>query len=442
MSNALETDFYQLTMVAGYWRAGLLAPATFDLFVRRLPPERSYLLAAGLEDALAFLETLQFDDAARAWLATVPAFADVPRAFFDEYLASFRFAGDVWAMPEGTLLFPGEPILRVTAPLPQAQLVETALLSIVGFQTAVASKARRVVDAAAGRTVVEFGARRAHGLGAAIAAARAAYLGGCGATSCVEAARRYGIPPSGTMAHAWVQAFPEELQAFREFSRTYHEAVYLLDTYDTLAAARAVVSSELHPAAVRLDSGDLDALSRAVRRILDDGGRSSTRIFVSGDLDEHRVARLVADDAPIDAFGVGGALTTVADAPVLACVYKLVALERGGTISDVVKLSEGKSTLPGVKQVWRREQDGRIAGDLVAGVDEPQPPRAHPLLACVMRNGKRTNPAEPIAAIRARVEEQMALLPESVRRLEDPEPYPVRVSHALAGRRAALANAL
>lgn len=440
MSNALETDFYEITMAAGYWRAGLFAPATFDLFVRRLRPERSYLVAAGLEDALVFLETLRFDTGARGWLAALPALADVPRPFFDDYLARFAFTGDVWAMPEGTPLFAGEPILRVTAPLPEAQLVETALLSIVGFQTSVASKARRVVDAAAGRTVVEFGARRAHGPGSAIAAARAAYVGGCEATSCVEAARRYGIPPSGTMAHAWVQAFPDELGAFREFSRTSPDAVYLLDTYDTLAAARALAASDLRPAAVRLDSGDLDALSRAVRRILDESGRSSTRIFASGDLDEHVIAALDARGAPIDAFGVGGALTAVPDAPVLSCVYKLAALERAGQIADVVKLSEGKATLPGVKQVWRRLADGRATGDLVAGADEPPPPDSEPLLAPVMRGGRRTGPSEPLSAIRDRARERIARLPDAVRRLVDPEPYPVRVSDALVRRRAALAG--
>ncbi len=440
MSSALETDFYQLTMIAGYWRAGLMAPATFDLFVRRLPPGRAYLVAAGLDDALAFLESLRFDVDARRWLAALPAFGGVPRPFFDEYLARFRFTGTVWAIAEGTAVFPDEPLLRVTAPLPEAQLVETALLSIVGFQTSVASKARRVVDAAAGRTVVEFGARRAHGLGSAIAAARAAYIGGCEATSCVAAAERYGIPPAGTMAHAWVQAFPDELQAFREFSRTFENAVYLLDTYDTIAAARALVASNLHPAAVRLDSGDLGALSRQVRRILDEGGHGSTRIFASGDLDEHVIAALVAGHAPVDAFGVGGALTAVPDAPVLSCVYKLAALDREGVTTDVVKLSEGKATWPGIKQVWRREDEGRMAGDLVAGEDEPPPPDSRALLSCVMRDGVRTSPAEPLSALRMRAGESADRLPGAVRRLSHPDPYPVDVSEGLAARRAALAR--
>jgi nicotinate phosphoribosyltransferase len=438
MSNALETDFYQLTMIAGYWRAGLTAPATFDLFVRRLPPERSYLLAAGLDEALSFLETLRFDADARAWLSALPAFAGVPREFFDDYLARFTFTGDIWAMPEGTPVFPQEPILRVTAPLPEAQLVETALLSIIGFQTSVASKSRRVVEAAAGRTVVEFGARRAHGVDAAIAAARAAYIGGVDATSCVEAARRYGIPPSGTMAHAWVQAFPDELQAFREFTRTYANAVYLVDTYDTVAAVRALVAADLRPAAVRLDSGDLAALSREVRQVLDAGGRQSTRIFASGDLDEFTIADLVRRQAPIDAFGVGGALTAVPDAPVLSCVYKMAAQERNGTLADVVKLSAGKATWPGIKQVWRREQHARAAGDLVAGVGESAPAGAAPLLACVMKNGRRVAAAPPLAAVRTRCAEMVSRLPDGVRRLEDPEEYPVTISDALAARREAI----
>jgi nicotinate phosphoribosyltransferase len=440
MSNALETDFYQLTMVAGYWRAGLTAPATFDLFVRRLPPERAYLVAAGLDDALAFLETLAFGSEARAWLAALPAFAGVPRRFFDEYLARFRFTGDVWAVAEGTPVFAGEPMLRITAPLPEAQIVETAVLSIVGFQTSVASKARRVVDAAAGRNVVEFGARRAHGVHAAVSAARAAHIGGCDATSCVAAAQRYGIPPAGTMAHAWVQAFPDELTAFRTFSETFGPSVYLLDTYDTLAAARALAASDLNPAAVRLDSGDLGALSREVRRLLDAGGHGRTRILASGDLDEHAIAALVGSGAPIDAFGVGGALTAVPDAPILSCVYKLVALHRDGAPTDVVKLSEGKATWPGVKQVWRFAADGRLTGDLVAALDEPAPVGAEPLLSRVMVEGRRTEAAPAVTAVRARCRYEMDRLDPGVRRLVGADAYPVRISDALRARQAAVAR--
>src|SRR2546423_10145507 len=280
ISSGLATDLYQLTMAAGYWRAGLTAPATFELFVRRLPDSRGYLIAAGLDDALDFLEQLAFSQADVTWLRALPACAHVPGEFFDDYLAKLSFTGDVFAVPEGTPVFPQEPILRVTAPQPEAQLVETALLSIVSFQTSVATKAARIVDAAAGRTAIEFGPRPAPGSESAIAAARAAYIAGFDGTSLVEAARRFGIPVSGTMAHAWVQTFADERTAFTEFNRTFADvAVYLLDTYDTIAAARMLAASTLRPPMVRLDSGDLDVLSRKVRRSLDERGVERRRDF-------------------------------------------------------------------------------------------------------------------------------------------------------------------
>ena len=295
MISALATDLYELTMAAGYWRAGLLEPATFELFIRRLPPRRSYLIAAGLDDALEYLEGLRFSDSERAWLGDLPQFAHIPREFFDDYLRTFTFTGRVWAIPEGTPVFAGEPLLRVTAPLPAAQIVETALLAIVGFQTNVAAKAARIVDAAQGRPVIEFGARRAHGLGASLAAARAAFIGGCAGTSYVEAARRYGIPASGTMAHSWIQSFATEVAAFREFSRSFEAfGVYLLDTYDTIGAATTLIEAGLKPPMVRLDSGDLVALARQVRAMLDRAGLRDTKIFATGDLDEDRIAEILA----------------------------------------------------------------------------------------------------------------------------------------------------
>ncbi len=438
MPNGLQTDLYELAMAAGYWRAGFTHPATFELFVRRLPPSRGYLIAAGLDDAIAFLERVRFSDEDRQWLRRLPQFADVPASFFDDYLSGFRFTGDVWAMPEGTPVFEHEPLLRVTAPLPDAQLVETALLAIVGFQTAVATKAARLVDAAAGRAIVEFGARRAHGLGSALDAARAAFVGGCEATSYVEAARRFGIPVSGTMAHSWVQTFPTELAAFHEFSRTFESsAVYLLDTYDTLHAARALATSGLQPAAVRIDSGDLAALSREVRRILDDSGHRRTKIFATGDLDEHAIARLVGDGAAIDAFGVGTALSTVSDAPALSAVYKLVAIERDGRRVDVIKSSPGKHTWPGAKQVWRTLEGAPSHHDIVAGDEEPPAANARPLLAHVFGTGGRTAPREALAVIRDRCRTERARLPSDVRALDAPRTYDVRISDALEARRRA-----
>src|SRR5579862_3316890 len=328
---ALATDLYELTMMAGYYTKGLVARATFELHVRSLPPHRSFLVAAGLEQAVEYLERLRFTDEDIAYLRGLPPFEGVRASFFDEYLAGFRFSGNVWAVEEGTPVFPPAPLLRVTAPLPEAQLVETVLLAYVGFQTSVASRAVRMVDAAAGRPVVEFGSRRSHGVEAGLYAARAALIGGCVATSNVEAARRFGEPASGTMAHSWVMVHDDEDSAFRDFAEIFGtHAVLLLDTYDTLAATRRIVASGLTPSAVRLDSGDLNETSRAVRRILDDGGLKTTRIFASGDLDEWRIAELLGSGAPVDAFGVGGALTTSSDAPLLGGVYKIVAMERQG----------------------------------------------------------------------------------------------------------------
>jgi nicotinate phosphoribosyltransferase len=432
VSDALTTDLYQLTMAAGYWRAGLTSPATYELFVRRLPERRAFLIVAGVDSALDYLEHLAFDDADRAWLRTLPTFAGVPAAFFDDYLARFSFTGDVWAMPEGTPVFAHEPILRITAPQPEAQIVETALLATVSFQTSVAAKAVRIVGAAAGRTVIEFGARRAHGIESALVAARAAYLGGCHGTSFVEAARRFGIPAAGTMSHSWVQTFPSEIDAFREFERTFADvAVYLLDTYDTLEAARTLVASGLRPAMVRLDSGDLGELSGGVRQILNLAGLSSTRIFVTSDLDEHRIADLLQSGAPIDGFGVGAALTAVTDAPSLSAVYKLVEVERRGERIGVAKLSPGKQTWPGAKQVWRIVEGGRLVRDIIAAANEAPPAGGVPLLQCVMRGGRRVEPRERLSTIRDRCRSAVDMLAPELRSLGAAATYDVVVSEML-----------
>jgi len=431
---ALLTDLYELTMMAGYYAAGMTGRATFDLYVRSLPPCRSYLVAAGLEQALAYLEELRFEPDEIDYLRGLPSLAGVDRRFFDERLARFRFTGDVWAVPEGTPVFAGEPIVRVTAPLPEAQLVETALLSILMFQTSIATKASRVVQAAAGRQVVEFGGRRAHGPEAAVHAARAAFLAGCDATSNVEAGHRFGIPLSGTMAHSWVMAHASEEEAFRRYSDLYPgRAVLLLDTYDTVSAARRIVASGLRPEAVRLDSGDIVPLSREVRAILDTGGLRETRLFVSGDLDEYRVAELVRAGACVDGFGVGTALSTSSDAPALSGVYKLAEVDRGGASVPTQKLSAGKRTLPGRKQVWRRvTRDGVAAGDVVGLETEPALDGAPPLLEPVMRAGRPVKPAESLEALRHRAIASVGLLPAPLRRLDGPADYAVDVSPALA----------
>jgi nicotinate phosphoribosyltransferase len=430
---ALATDLYELSMMAGYYMHGLVARATFELHVRALPPHRSFLVAAGLEQAIEYVEGLRFTGDDIAYLRSIPQFAGVRASFFDEYLARFRFSGTVWAVDEGTPVFPPAPLLRVTAPLPEAQLVETVLLAYVGFQTSIASRAVRMVDAAAGRPVVEFGSRRSHGVEAGLYAARAAMIGGCVATSNVEAARRFGQPASGTMAHSWVMAHDDEESAFRDFADLFgSHAVLLLDTYDTLAAAHRIVASGLAPSAVRLDSGDLDATSRAVRRILDEGGLGATKIFASGDLDEWRIADLVGRGAPIDAFGVGGALTTSSDAPLLGGVYKIVAMERKGRDVPMMKRSPGKETLPGVKQVWRTFQGATAMGDVIGLADEAAPRGAQALLKCVMTDGRRLEPPKTIDALRAACRASVDQLPPSVRRLQGAERYPVSLTPALS----------
>lgn len=439
-SLALSTDLYELTMIAGYYTAGLTPRATFELYVRDLPENRSFVVAAGLEQGLEYLEHLRFSDEDIAHLRRLPALQNVRGDFFDEYLPQFRFTGEVWAIEEGTPVFPPEPLLRVTAPLPEAQLVETALLAQIGFQTSVASRAARMVEAAAGRGVVEFGARRAHGVEAGVLAARAAFLSGCESTSNVEAGRRFGIPVSGTMAHSWVTAFEDELAAFRQYSEIFGDrTVLLLDTYDTLAAARSIAAAGLRPWAVRLDSGDIIALSGRVRAILDEAGLRDTRIFASGDLDERRIAAAVEAGAPIDGFGVGAALSTSSDVPSLGAVYKLVEIERAGTAAPVMKLSPGKQTVPGRKQVWRVFDEGRAIEDVIelatdeqhAPVGGDSDPAARPLLKRVMRGGKREFPPRTVAALREHHRAAIAELPASVRRLRDAARYPVRIGRSL-----------
>ncbi len=427
---ALLTDLYELTMCQAYWREGMDAPATFSLYSRRLPPGRSFLLAAGLDDALRFLETLHFDDAALAHLDTLGRFEP---AFLD-WLGRLRFTGEVRAVPEGTPVFAEEPLLEVTAPIAEAQLAETFLLNQVHLQTVVASKAARVVAAAAGRPVVDFGLRRYHGTDAGLKAARAAWLAGCVSTSNVLASAVWPeIPAAGTMAHSYVQAHDDELDAFRRFSELYPETTLLVDTYDTLRGVDRVIAlaRERGPAfrvgAVRLDSGDLGVLARAARRMLDAAGLAQVRIFASGELDEYTIAGLIAGGAPIDAFGVGTRMGVPPDAPTLDVAYKLVAYAGTGR----VKLSTGKRSLPGQKQVFREERDGEAVRDVLAGADEELPGR--PLLVPVMAAGVRT-PAGRVglSAVRAHAAEEIARLPARLRGVPPADPpYPVVVSERL-----------
>ena len=429
--SALLTDLYELTMAAAYFENGFLVPASFELFVRLLPPERSYLVAAGLEQALDYLATIRFQPEDIEYLRRQPVFRHISDRFFD-YLRAFRFTGEVWAIPEGTPVFHEEPLLRVTAPMIEAQIVETFLLSIITFQTSIASKAARIVEVAQGRDVVEFGTRRAHGPEAGTLAARAAYVGGCVGTSNVEAGRRFGIPIFGTLGHSFIMAYDDEEESFRLFQHLFPEhATLLVDTYDTLAAIDKIIESRLEPKAVRLDSGDLVELSQEVRRRLDQGGLDRTRIFVTSDLDEYVITEMLARGAQVDAFGVGTSLATSKDAPALGGVYKLVDVYSAAGPSPRAKLSGGKVSYPGCKQVFRREgKDGRYKEDLVARCTEDCD-RAAPLLSCVMRVGKRIGPTPTIDRVREHARKEIGKLPDSCRQLHNPVAYPVRFSHKL-----------
>ena len=432
MPTALSTDLYELTMAAGYFDAGMCGPATFELSIRRLPRGRGYLLAAGIEPALAYLEELHLTAAQIEYLRRLPQLRRAPTRFFDDYLPGLRFTGDVWAVAEGEPVFPNEPLLRVTAPLIEGQLVETALLSTVLFQTSVASRASRMVRAAAGRPVFEFGARRAHGAEAGALAGRAAFVGGCSGTSDVEAGQAFGLPLAGTMAHSWVMSHDSETEAFIRFSDLYgDQTVLLIDTYHSERAIDRIAAAGLAPFGVRMDSGDLLAGSRSIRARLDAAGLRATRIFASGDLDERRIAELVEHRAPIDVFGVGTALSTASDAPALSGVYKLVEVERAGQMQPVLKVSPGKGTYAGVKQVWRVMCDGGAAHDVLAEGHEPAPRNGRALLSQVMRQGRRLRPAPTMHEIRDSALRAVETLPAAVLRLDEPADYPVVVSDGL-----------
>ena len=429
-SSALLTDLYQLTMLQTYVEQGMEEPAVFEFFVRKLPAHRGFLLAAGLEQVLEYLETLRFSDRELDWLQTNGTMS----ASFVEYLARLRFGGDVLAMPEGTVFFPNEPVLRLIAPLPQAQLVETRLINLLHFQTMIASKAARLVLLAKGKPLIDFGLRRAHGAEAGLLAARASYLAGFAGTATVPAGAQFNIPLYGTMAHSFVQAHTEEADAFEHFARSHPDnVVLLLDTYDTEAAAGKVVA--LAPRlrqqgitinGVRLDSGDLAAHARQVRRILDDGGLRDVKIIASGNIDEGALRRLVEAEAPIDTFAVGTHVTTSSDAPYMDCAYKLQ--EYAGR--PCRKRSEGKATWPGRKQVYRTYgADGRMAGDVITLESDRQDGAA--LLQPVMQAGKRLTSPRPLADIRAAIAGELSRMPEPLRTLQDGAPYPVHTSQAL-----------
>jgi nicotinate phosphoribosyltransferase len=429
--SGLLTDLYELTMAAGYLQTRFDAKATFELFVRHLPPKRNFLVAAGLEQALDFLEHVRFTADEISFLRKHPVFCNIRDEFFD-YLATFRFTGDVWAMPEGSLAFPGEPLLRVVAPIIEGQIMETYLLATLSYQTMIASKAARVVTAAQGRQVVEFGARRAHGSQASLLAARAAAIGGCEGTSNVLAGQQFGMNTYGTQAHSWVMAHENEREAFAHFLDAFPgHSVLLLDTYDVRSALKTILKMGRKPAGVRLDSGDLAKDSRWVRRELDSVGWKDVKIFASGDLDEYRIKKLIAQGGAIDAFGVGTSLATPGDAPHLNLIYKLVEVERAGEVYEAAKLSAAKVTYPGRKQVLRYSNSkGQYISDKITLDGEPSN-GSEPMLIEVMRGGRRTAPAESISVLRGRCINGLARLPQKFLQINRSAVYPVRYSQRL-----------
>jgi nicotinate phosphoribosyltransferase len=441
--NALLTDRYELTMVAAYHRAGLASRrAVCEMFVRRLPPCRPFLVVAGVERVVQAILDLRFEAEDLAYLAGAPGLRDLGPWFFDA-LRDFRFRGDLWAMPEGTVAFAGEPILRIEAALPEAQLVETLLLSILNHDIRVASKAARVVLAAEGRPVVEFGTRRTHER-AAVDAARAAYIGGCSGTSNEEAGRRYGVPVSGTLAHMFVLAHAAdgEERAFRNYVETFPGgAVLLVDTYDVARGVEhAIAAAGPRLQGIRLDSGDPVALSRDARARLDAAGLAAARIVVSDEMNEYRIRRILMDGAAVDVFGVGTEIVTSPDMPALGGIYKLVAVEDGrGALVPVAKRSAGKATYPGAKQVYRRvDAAGRAAGDEIALASEP-PREGRPLLVRRIERGAPAGDPAPLERAREHAQREIAGLPEALRAIP-PDPsgavsveYPIeRTPEALA----------
>lgn len=427
-TGALFTDLYEVTMAQAYLAQNMSGTAVFETFFRKLPETRAYVMAAGLSDVLDFLEKFEFTPADIDYLRELRLFTEE----FLHALATVRFTGDVWAVPEGTVVFPNEPIVQVIAPILEAQLAETFVVNQIHLQSVLASKAARVVDAARGRAVVDFGTRRAHGTDAALKAVRAGYLAGLAGTSNLLAAREYGIPAFGTMAHSFVQAFDNELDAFGAFSRIYPGTTLLVDTFDTLRGVDRVIElarrdAGIDVAAVRLDSGDLGALAKATRAKLDAAGLNQIEIFASSGLDEYRIAALVADGSPIDAFAVGTKVVVSQDAPSLDMAYKLVEYDGTGR----TKFSSGKVIYPGRKQVLRRSVDGVFAGDTIARPGEAVD--GDPLLVPVMKNGRRLPRHDSgLAESRERARRQIDRLPPALRALDAGDrTYPVRVSPSI-----------
>jgi nicotinate phosphoribosyltransferase len=431
---SLFSDYYELTMCASYFDNKNFEPATFDLFIRRLPENRSYFLFAGLEEALQYLQNIEFTEEHLAYLKKQGFNQD-----FLNYLGGFKFTGNVWAVPEGSVAFPNEPLIRITAPIIEAQFLETFLLNTINLQTMIATKASRVVYAAKGKSVIEFGLRREHGIDAGMKVARSSYIAGCQGTSNVLAGMAYGIPVFGTMAHSFIMSYPKEIDAFRAFAKTFpNKSTLLIDTYDETAGAEkaVIVAKELEAkgyrlGGVRLDSGDLAETSKKIRKILDDNGLGYVKIFVSGDLDEFKITQLLNDGAKIDSFGVGTKMGTSADRPYLDVIYKLCeTMTADGSFSPIMKLSKDKVTLPGRKQVYRfKDADGSFKKDVIALADESV--TGEPLLVKVMEKGRLTYRLPTLEQIRTAASQNLSKLPEEYQALTNAPAYPVELSQKL-----------
>lgn len=430
-SMALLTDLYELTMAAAYHAFERNETATFELSFRRLPENRSYLLAAGLEQALYYITTISFTGENINYLRQLEEFRNVDSGFFD-YLREFRFSGDVWAVPEGTVIFPGEPVLQIRAPLIEAQVLETYLLSVLNMQTMVATKAARITRAAQGRGVIDFGSRRAHGPQAALYAARASFIGGCLGTSNVLAAKELNIRPYGTAAHSFTMAFATELEAFRAYYQVFPEhTVLLIDTYDTLAAAEKVKDVGKNVTGVRIDSGDLSRLSKQVRAILDRTGMPHVKILLSGDLNEYKIEELLRNGTPVDLFGVGTELVTSYDQPALSGVYKLVEIAIGDVVHPVMKASPGKISYPGRKQTYRFEKNGVFESDRICLASEDPPAGGVPLLRPVVKNGSIIGAPPNLVEIQAVASGSLDTLPQEFHNTRGTAPARVELSEEL-----------
>jgi nicotinate phosphoribosyltransferase len=416
-------------MAAAYLRHGITEDCAFEVFCRKLPSNRAFLVSAGLEQAVEYLQQIHFSDDQLDYLRRLPVFSSVDDSFF-HYLANFQFKGDVWAMSEGTPFFSQEPILRLKAPAPDAQILETFLLSTLSYQTMVASKAARLALAAGNKAVIDFGTRRAHGPQAGLLAARASFIGGCAGTSNVLAGQQWDVPVVGTMAHAWVMQFDSEEEAFESFRQIFPKhTVLLLDTYDTLEATQLVARFRSKIPGVRLDSGDFSQLAPKVRKILDEAGHRETQIVASGDLDERKLFEISAKQLPIDSFGVGTDLVISKDAPSVNLIYKLAERITGGRRIPTMKASTDKATYPFSKQVIRHREGDTYIGDVII-IDTEQAPGKR-LLQPIMKEGQQVCQWPDVKRIQQYARDQLARLPEGVKRLENPETYPVRFSHRL-----------